>query len=82
MERDSIALARAVLVDGQAQAAAARAAGVGRQRASQIVHKMLRYIEQANPVPPGWRTDLVTLPARDWPKVRALERAARRLEKK
>ena len=76
MESGSIELARAVLVDGKTQANVARKAGVVRQRVSQVVQNMRRYIADANPVPPGWRTDTVTLPVKDWPKVRALERAA------
>jgi len=77
MEADSIALARAVMVDGETPASVAAAQGVTRQWISEAVRKMRNYIEQANPVPPGWKADLVTLPNRDWPTVRALERAAR-----
>lgn len=76
MERSTISLARAVLVEGRSQAAVARDRNVGRSWVNTAVSKMLKYIEEANPVPPGWRTDTVTLPARDWPKVRELERAA------
>ena len=78
MVPENVALARAVLVDGRPQASVARETGVGRQRASQIVKKMVRYIEEANPVPVGWHRDSVILPARDWPTVRALEQAARK----
>lgn len=78
LEPQSIALAHAVLVKGQPQATAAREAGVARQRASQIISKMRHYIDEAHPVPAGWRTDTVTLPAADWPTVRALEQRARK----
>lgn len=78
MEPSSIALARAVLVDGRSQAAVMRDARVSRQWISEIVVKMRRYIAEANPVPPGWRSDTVTLPEGKWPQVRALERAAHR----
>lgn len=78
LEPHSIELARQVLVDGRRQADVARAAGTTRQWVSELTKKMQVYIEQANPVPEGWQTDTVTLPARDWPKVRAMEAAARR----
>jgi hypothetical protein len=78
LEPQSIELARQVLVDGRRQADVARAAGTTRQWVSELTKKMQVYIEQANPVPEGWQTDTVTLPARDWPKVRAMEAAARR----
>ena len=77
LEAETVALARAVLVEGRSQVAVAREAGVTRQWVSELVGKMRRDIEEANPVPPGWLTDVVTLPAQDWPTVRALEQAAR-----
>jgi hypothetical protein len=76
MEPGTIALARAILVEGRPQAVVAREKHVGRSWVSRAVGKMREYIEEANPVPPGWRTDTVTLPESDWPKVRQLERAA------
>jgi hypothetical protein len=77
MEPETIDLVRAVLVEGRSQAVVARERNVGRSWVNMAVGKMLKYIQEANPVPPGWRTDTVTLPIRDWPKVRKLERAAR-----
>lgn len=71
----NIDLARAVLVDGRSQADVAHEAGIGRQRMSQIIAMMRKAIDDA--VPRGWRTDTATLPASDWRKVRAMERAAR-----
>lgn len=77
LSKDSVELARQVLVLGNRQAVVARDAGVARQWVSELVKKMERYIEDANPVPAGWKTDTVTLPLRDWPRVRAIEKEAR-----
>lgn len=76
LENENIELARAVLVDGRRQNEVAKDAGVVRQRVNQLVKKMVQYIEEANPVPRGWKTDTVTLPLNVWPKVRELEREA------
>jgi hypothetical protein len=82
MDQSTIALARQVLVDGRRQADVAREAGVVRQRVNTLVQTMLSYIEKANPIPRGWRADTVVLPLEDWPRVRAMEKAAReRLER-
>lgn len=77
MDPSTIALARQVLVEGRRQADVAREAGVVRQRVSTLVSKMLSYIEEANPVPAGWKADTVVLPIADWPRVREMEKAAR-----
>lgn len=77
MDDSTIALAREVLVDGRRQADVARDAGVVRQRVNTLVMKMLSYIDEANPVPPGWKADTVILPLENWPRVREMEKAAR-----
>jgi len=77
MDASTIALARQVLVEGRRQADVAREAGVVRQRISALVSKMQTYIEEANPIPAGWRADTVVLPLEDWPRVREIEKAAR-----
>lgn len=40
---------------------------------------MRGYLGEANPIPPGWRADVVVLPEERWPEVREVERAARAL---
>lgn len=77
MDASTIECARQVLVEGRRQADVAREVGVVRQRVSEVVKQMLAYMEEANPVPPGWKADTVILPMADWPRVRAMERAAR-----
>ena len=77
MAIDSIALARAVLVDGLPPATVAETQQVTRQWVFMAVSKMRNYIEDANPIPTGWAADVVTLPKADWVKVRNIERAAR-----
>lgn len=77
MEPCNIAVARAVLVEGRRQADIAREHGLTRQSVSATVAKMRKYIQAANPVPPGWLADTVVLPKSDWPQVRAIEKAAR-----
>lgn len=54
----------------------AREAGVNRQRMSAIVKSLLAYMEEANPVLPGWKADTMTLPLADWPRVRERETRA------
>lgn len=83
MTAESVALARAILVDGMRPATVAAKEGVSRQWASEAVRKMRIYIEQANPVPRGWKADVITLPNAAWPTVREMERIARsRLNRK
>ena len=77
MEERTIALVRSVLVDGRRQSAAAIQFKQTKQWVSEAVGKMRAYIAEANPVPPGWIADIVTLPAGDWAAVRKLQRAAR-----
>lgn len=77
MDPSTIDYARQVLVEGRRQADVARDVGVIRQRVSAVVKQMLAYIDQANPVPPGWKADTVVLPVEDWPRVREMEKAAR-----
>lgn len=77
MDQSTIDLARQVLVDGRRQADVAREAGVVRQRINALVKKMRSYMEEANPVPPGWKADTVILPIAAWARVRAMEKTAR-----
>lgn len=77
LKKDSIAIARAVLVEGELPNLVATTHKVTRQWVSLTVKKMRKYIEDANPVPTGWAADVVTLPKADWVKVRNIERAAR-----
>lgn len=66
-----------MLVEGRRQADVAREVGVIRQRVSAVVKQMLAHMEEANPVPQGWRADTVILPLKDWRRVRHMEKAAR-----
>ncbi len=77
MDPSTIALARQVLVEGRRQSEVAREAGVVKQRVHALVKKMLTYMDQANPVPEGWKADTVILPLEYWPRVREMEKAAR-----
>jgi hypothetical protein len=77
MDPATIDLARQVLVQGRRQADVAREAGVVRQRISQLVQKMVRYVDKASPLPVGWKADMVMLPTKDWPRVREMEKSAR-----
>ncbi len=77
MDASTLDHARQVLVDGRRQADVAREVGVIRQRVSAVVKQMLAYMEQASPVPAGWKADTVILPLEDWPRVWHMEKAAR-----
>ena len=77
LKKESIAIARSVLVEGEPPILVAKTHKVTRQWVSLAVQKMRKYIEDANPVPPGWSADVVTLPESVWPKVRVIERDAR-----
>lgn len=79
MTESSVALARAVLVEGHRQSDVARSHSTTRQWVSEVVRKMRGYLGEANPIPPGWRADVVVLPEERWPEVREVERAARAL---
>lgn len=84
MEPASLAIARAVLVDGAKQVDVAGQAGTSRAWVSEAVGKFMRYVEDAErlSVPDGWMLDTVSLPRDLWPQVRKLEREARARLKK
>lgn len=79
MRPESLAIAHAVLVNGEKRAELARRVGKTRSWISEVVANFLRHLEEMERVtlPPGWETDTVSLPADLWPKVRSIERAAR-----
>lgn len=84
MEPSTLAIARAVLVDGKKQVDVANEVGASRAWVSEAVAKFMRSVEDIERLasPDGWTTDTVTLPCDLWPQVRQLERAARaRLQK-
>ena len=84
VEPSTLAIARAVLVDGTKQVAVAAQVGASRAWVSEAVAKFLRYVEDAErlSVPKGWMLDTVSLPRDLWPQVRKLEREARARLKK
>lgn len=79
MEPSTLAIARAVLVEGKQQVEVAASAGTSRAWVSEAVAKFMRRVEDAErlSLPTGWRTDTVALPSDLWPEVRKLERDAR-----
>lgn len=79
MEPATLAIARAVLVDGRRQVDVATDAGTSRAWVSEAVAKFMREVEAAErlSLPAGWKTDTVSLPSDLWPEVRKLEREAR-----
>ncbi len=79
VEVGTIALARAVLVDGRRQVDVATEAEKTTAWVSEAVGKLMRYADavERSTVPPGWTTGTVALPAELWPRVRQLEREAR-----
>lgn len=79
VEVGTIALARAVLVDGRRQVDVATEAEKTTAWVSEAVGKLMRYADdvERSTVPPGWKTGTVALPAELWPQVRQLEREAR-----
>ena len=85
MEPATLAIARAVLVDGHRQVDVAAEATKSRAWVSEAVAKFMRHVEAAErlSLPAGWKTDTVSLPPELWPEVRKLEREARsRVSKK
>jgi len=77
MDDSNLKHAWEVLVNCRRQADVAREAGVNRQRMSAIVKQLVAHMEEASPVPTGWKADTVTLPLEDWPRVRDMEARAR-----
>ena len=79
LEPSTLAIARAVLVDGKKQVDVANDAGASRAWVSEAVAKFMRCVEETErlALPEGWVTDTVALPCDLWPQVRQLERAAR-----
>ena len=79
MEPATLAIARAVLVDGTTQVEVAAQIGASRAWVSEAVAKFLKCVEDAErlSVPKGWMLDTVSLPRDLWPQVRKLEREAR-----
>jgi hypothetical protein len=84
MEPATLAIARAVLVEGKKQVAVAAEVGSSRAWVSEAVAKFMRCVEDTErvSVPKGWKTDTVALPPDLWPAVRQLEREARARLKK
>lgn len=74
MKERAIGIARAVLVDGDTIAAAARSAGVSHQTAREAVAR----IRHEAGYPYDWQTRTVTLPPGDMETVRELEERALR----
>lgn len=84
MEHSTLAIARAVLVEGKKQVDVATSVGISRAWVSEAVSKFMRAVEAAERVslPKGWQVDTVALPSELWPVVRKLEREARARLKK
>ena len=79
LKQRSLDIARAVLVNGQTMAQAARAAGVSHQTARAAVARIVREYRADGGYPPDWQTRTVTLPRDDMYDVREIEdRALRR----
>jgi hypothetical protein len=78
MEPASLDVARKVLVLGQRQSEVAKEIGRSRQWVNEIIKKVRVYADKAALIPPGWKSGTVILPNSDWPKVRDLERKARK----
>lgn len=75
----TLAIARAVFVEGKRQIDVAAEVGSTRSWVSQAIVKFWRQFEEVerSTVPKGWRTEAVSLPTNVWPAVRKLEREAR-----
>jgi hypothetical protein len=84
MEPPTLAIARAVLVDGKRQIDVAASAGTSRAWVSEAVAKFMKCVEETErlSLPEGWKIDSVALPPDLWPEVRRLEREARARLKK
>ena len=70
-------VARRVLVLGVPQADVARQHKMTRQQVNNIVKRFRQLLADSKAVPHGWISGTVTLPADDWPHVRAIEARAR-----
>lgn len=75
--RDSIEIVRRVLVVGERQADVASSMEKTPQHVSLLLKNFWGHYQKLHAVPPGWRTEYVTLPDTAWPKVRQIERAAK-----
>lgn len=77
MRPASLAIVRRVLVGGEPQGHVAREAGCSRQRVSLLVKTFWEHFERTQPLPAGWSTQTVTLPAEAWAEVRRIEARAK-----
>ncbi|WP_193068305.1 TrfB-related DNA-binding protein [Halomonas sp. 3D7M] len=78
LKAKNVAIAKAVLVEGQKQSDLVRETGLSRSAIAAIVRKVKdSYIKHAQP-PKGWEKIEVCLPAQMIAMVRALEEEARR----
>lgn len=77
MRPASLAIVRRVLIAGESQGHVAREAGCSRQRVSSLVKTFWKHFERMQPLPAGWSTQTVTLPADAWAEVRRIEARAK-----
>lgn len=79
MHPESLAIAHAVLVQGEKQADVARRTEKTRSWVGEVVTNFMRHLKEVErmTLPTGWVSDTVSLPPALWPKVRSIERAAR-----
>lgn len=75
--RESIEIVRRVLVTGERQADVARSTEKTPQHVSLLLKNFWRHYQKLHAVPPGWRTEYVTLPDTAWTKVRQIELTAK-----